>query len=91
VRLRVVDLVAFAQGVEAVALAGMQFLGHFQRVDHAVAEGFDRHAVEAGEFGVEEADIERGVVDDQLGAVDEIQELVNDVGELRLVGQELEA
>src|SRR5690606_6065685 len=47
-------------------------------------------AAEPVEFGIEEADVEGGVVDDQLGALDEGEELVGDLGEARLVGQELQ-
>ena len=79
--LGIVDFVTFAQGVEAVPLAGVQVPGHLERVGHAIAQGLDGHAVEAGEFGVEEAEVERRVVNDQFGAVDEIEKLVDDVGE----------
>src|SRR5690606_5171892 len=46
--------------------------------------------VEALELVLEEAHVEGGVVDHQLGAVDEGQELVGDLAELRLVGQEFQ-
>ena len=39
---------------------------------------------------VEEADVEGRVVDDQLGAVDELEELLDDLGEARLVGKEFQ-
>ena len=49
-------------------------------------------AVEAKQLlvmvGGEEADVERRVVDDQLGVADEIDELPRDLGEFRLVGEE---
>ena len=48
-------------------------------------------AGQARQFGVEEADVEGGVVDDQLGAGDELQELVGDLGEARLVREVLRA
>ena len=44
----------------------------------------------SAQFVVEEADVEGGVVDDQLGAVDEGEELVDDLREPRLVGEELQ-
>ena len=44
---------------------------------------------DAVEFVVEEADVEAGVVDDDLGAGHELQQLVGDRREQRLVGQEL--
>jgi hypothetical protein len=40
------------------------------------------------EFVVEEADVEGGVVDHQLGAANELDEIGDDLGELRLVGKE---
>jgi hypothetical protein len=39
------------------------------------------------ELGVEEADVERGVVDDHLGAGQKAQQVVGHLGELGLVGQ----
>ena len=56
-----------------------------------MANGADRCHVESDEFGVEKADVERRVMDDQLGAVDELEELVGHFGEARLVLQEIEA
>src|SRR3546814_19626064 len=43
----------------------------------------------APQFGVEEAHVERAVVDDQRCAADEVQELVADRLEQRFVGQEI--
>ena len=88
---RVVDTVAIAQHVEVVLLARVQVLGHAQRVENAVAYGVDRRHVEPCELGVEEADVERGVVDDQLGAANEVDEFGGNVGKARLVLQEVEA
>ena len=41
----------------------------------------------ARQLRIEKADVERGVVDDQLGVRDEGQELVGDLGEPRLLRQ----
>ena len=41
------------------------------------------------ELGVQEADVERRVVDEELRALHELDELVGDVGEARLVGEEV--
>ena len=46
-------------------------------------------AAEATEFRVEELDVERGVVDDHLGILHERQQVVDDLGELRLVLKEV--
>src|SRR3546814_4787593 len=65
--------------------------GHFQRVEHLGAV-VDAAVVvaQAGQLVVEEADVERGVVDHKFRAIDEGEELVGDRGELRLVGEELQ-
>ena len=41
------------------------------------------------ELAVEERDVERRVVDDQLGAAHEVEEFRRDLAKLRLVAQEL--
>ena len=41
------------------------------------------------ELRVEEGDVERGVVNDQLGTADEVEQFGGDLPELRLVLQEL--
>ena len=46
-------------------------------------------ASEASEFRVEELDVERRVVDDHLGVLHERQQVVDDLGELRLVLEEV--
>ncbi len=50
-----------------------------------------RRAAGGGELRVEEADVELRVVDHELGAVDERQELLRDLGERRLGREELVA
>ena len=87
---RIVDLVALAQRIEAVALTGMHLPGEHQRIQHRtqVVDGGTAGLV-AGELVVEEADVEGRVMDDQLGFADETDELLGDVGEQRLVRQEL--
>src|SRR5690606_22932245 len=88
---RVVHAQSPAQRVERVALARIALAGQFQRVEHpgAVADPAVMVA-QARQLVVEEADVERGVVDHQLGAVDEGEELVGDRGEPGLVGEEIE-
>jgi hypothetical protein len=44
---------------------------------------------QALQLGVEECDIERRVVNDELGAADEFDQLIDDVRESRLLRQEL--
>ncbi|MCY1428738.1 hypothetical protein D9M71_446340 [compost metagenome] len=87
----VVYAIALAQGVEVVALPRVTLAGHPQGVEHA-AVVVDLGALllaEQGEFVIDEADVERCVMDDQLGAVDELEEFVGDLTEARLVLEEL--
>src|SRR5690606_11699742 len=60
---------------------------HDQRVDH-LAQLLNTHiaAVEQLQLVVEEADIEWGVVDDQFGAANEVQQLLDHMAEQRLIG-----
>src|SRR6187549_2778549 len=86
--LGVVDAVPLAQCVETVALAGMQAARERERVED-LAES--RHgadiARQARELGVEETDVEGRVMDDELGAVDEREQLIDDFGKFRRVLQ----
>jgi len=87
---RVVDAVATAEGVQAVPLARMQLPRQRQRVHHAAQVAHAQlQAVHAGQLRIEEADVEYRVVDHQLGATDELEQLLDHVGEPRLAGQEL--
>jgi hypothetical protein len=88
---RVVDAIALAQRVEVVLLAGVQILGHPQGVADPVAYGVHRGHVEQCEFGVQETDIERGVVDDQFGSAHEVEKLDGHIGKAWFVEQELPA
>ncbi|CRR36568.1 hypothetical protein PAERUG_E16_London_17_VIM_2_04_14_05141 [Pseudomonas aeruginosa] len=85
----VVHAVALAQRIEVVALARMALAGHQQGIQHRAVLGHVRAVLLAqqGELVVDEADIERRVVDDQLGAADEFEEIVGDLAEARLVLQ----
>jgi len=57
-----------------------------QGVDQAVAR--DRGARRAFKLGIDEGDVERGVVDDQRRVADEGEEVVDDRRDQRLVRQE---
>ena len=71
--LRVVDAIALAQRIEAVALAGVQLSRERQRVEHrAEADTCRRRRPAGAELRVEERDVEGRVVDDQLRAADEL-------------------
>src|SRR5690606_24257672 len=87
----VIDAITFAQGVQAVALAGMAVTGHQQGVEHRAMLG-DISLVrltDQGELIVDETDVKRGVVDDQLRALDEFEELIRHFAETRLAHQKL--
>ena len=84
---RRVDRKTRAERVERCRRHGELAPRHGQGVDHDAR--IDRRLVDALQFGIEEAHVEGGVVGDQLGAGEELQELVRDLGEQRLVGQEI--
>src|SRR6185437_11900207 len=85
----VVHRVALAQRVEGVLLARMEVARELERIADG-AEARERGPPDALELLVEERDVERRVVDEELGAFDELEELVGDVAEERLVGEVLE-
>ncbi len=83
-------LVAFAQRVQAVALARMHLTRERQGVDDlADVARLSRRPRQTLQLGIEEGQVERRVVDDQLGAADELEQLLDHVGEARLLRQEL--
>src|SRR5690606_9283924 len=89
---RVVHAQAPAERVERIPLPGEALARQLQRVEHggALGDAATATAIQERQLVVEEADVEGGVVDHQLGPVDEFQELVGDRGELRLVGKEVQ-
>ena len=87
--MRVVDAVALAQRIEAVALARVHLARERQRVDHRAEVAHPaRRTGQALQLRVEERDVERRVVNHQLRAVDELEQLVDDVREARLLREE---
>src|SRR5690606_18738872 len=65
---------------------------HYQGVgDAAVVLQRGMSVLQQGQFRIEEADIEGGVVNHQLGAADKAYEVFADLGKTRLVGQKLSA
>ena len=86
----VVDAVALAERVEAVALARVHAPRERERVaDAAVIGDAASRVPAAASSAFEEADVELRVVDHELGAVHEGQELLRDLGERRLRREEL--
>ncbi len=86
----IVDLVPFAQCIQAVSLARMLAPGQLKGIqDAAMIFHLAVMSFQAGQFGIDEAHVERGVVYDYLATFDEPEETVGDFGKKRLVGQEL--
>ena len=83
----IIDRIARAEIVEAIRHAGMLAPRQQQRVDQPVAH--DHRPLDAIEFGIDKADIERRVVNHQRRIADEFQEVFDHFGEQRLVGEEL--
>ena len=46
-----------------------------------------RRAADAGQFGIDEFDVEAGIVDHQRRVAEKFQELLHHMGEQRLVGE----
>src|SRR5690606_32144669 len=80
-----------AQRIQGVALAGEALARQQQRVLDPAPVGQAAVLVTGqAQLVVQEADVESGVVDDEFRAIDESEELVHDLGEARLVGQEFQ-
>ncbi len=85
--LRQIDAVALAQCIESVWAGGMAPSRQRQRVDDAVER--EQGPRKATKLGVEEAQVEGGVVRHQRRIADESQELVGHILEERLALQEI--
>ena len=88
--MRVIHAQALAQRVQRIALAGKTLPRHFQRILHAAALADRAITGQTRQFGIKESNVERGVVDDQFGAIDEGQEFVRDFGETRFIGEKFQ-
>jgi len=75
----IVDRIARAEIVEAIRDARMLASRQRQRVDQPFAR--DQRPLDAVELGVDEADIERRVVNDQRRFTDEFQEILDHASE----------
>ena len=67
----------------------MQLARQGQRIEDDGVLFDARRRGQARQLGVEESDVERRVVDDQLGIAYELDEVVGQIGKTRLVGQKL--
>ena len=87
---RVVDEIALAERIERVLPARMQLAREGERVGHLRGVLLEPPQARPAELEVEELEVEVGVVDQHLGAGDEIEELLGHIGELGLLPQVLE-
>ncbi len=67
----------------------MLFARVLQRADHLQTIVGEAAAADANQFGVEKLDVELGVVNDDFGVFDELDQIVDDVAELWFVFEEL--
>ncbi len=84
-----IDAVALAQRIQAVGAGRMTAPRQHQRIDDAV--GCERRPRNPFQLGIDESEIERGIVRNQWRIFDKAQELVGHVLEERLVLQEIGA
>ena len=84
---RQVDGKALAQLVQGIARAWMLALGDLDGVDGAGQR--DGRLAAALQFGIDELDVEAGIVDHQRGIAQELQEFFDHMREDGLVGQEV--
>lgn len=86
--MRIVHVVAPAQRIEIVLLSRMHAARELEGIHHRaeILDALRRFPLHHhGQLIIKEADIERRVVDDQLRALDEFEQVLRDVSELRLV------
>ena len=76
---RIVDAVALAQMIEPIRTGRMSSPRQQQRIDQPLAT--DQHLLAALKLGIEEAEIEIGVVRDQRRIADEFDQLLADLVE----------
>ena len=85
----VVHAQPLAQRIQRITLAREPLPRQQKRVLDRTTVLQSTMSFQAPELGIEETHVEGRVVDDQLGAFDEGQELIDHLRETRLVGQEL--
>ena len=88
----IIHRIALAKGIQAVALTRVELPRQRQSIQHP-AVGIDGAlpVAQPANLVIEKADIEGGVVNNELGPVDEGQKLLGNLGERRLVRQDLVA
>ena len=81
----VVDPVAAAKRIQRIRSHRVLAARQRQRIDHTL--GGHRRQAEPLELGIDEAHVEAGIVGDEAGAVDEGDELVDNLGKSRLADE----
>ena len=85
VRFGSIYAVTLAERIKAVRAHGMALLGERQRIDDPLVKY--RRALDEAQFGIEKTDVKAGVMDDQHRVANELQKLIGDLREDRLVLQ----
>ncbi len=81
---REIDLEAPAQRIQARLRPGKAPAGERERILDGAAQGL---LAEPAQLGIDEFEVELGIVDDQPSVADEIQELVGDRGKGGMLGE----
>ena len=83
----VVDLEPAAERIQTGLRARIFAPGHGQRVDRLLHRYF--RAAEPLQFRIDKAHVESGIVDNQDGIPDKLQEAIHNSGKIRIIGKEL--
>jgi hypothetical protein len=85
----VVDAIAFAEGIEAVGGERMFLARKRKRIEDAVSREWQ--AAEPGQLGIQECDVEAGIVHDELGVAQKFKQTICDFREYRFRTQKVVA
>jgi len=88
---RVGNAITLAKRIERITPSGMHLSGQCQRIHHRRGPLAKSTHAQPAKFGIKKADIERRVMDEDLGARDKINQALRDLREHRLVAQSLAA
>lgn len=87
---RRIDVVPLRERIEIVALPGVQAARELQRIQYVAVFAYIRwQMLESPELMIHEGDVEVRVVDDELRAAEELDELIGNVCKQRLVLQKV--
>ena len=84
----VIDLQAFAQGIQRIALAGIARFSQRQRIDHLTHMAGKARLFDQLQLVVEKAHVKRRIVDDDfVRPLDKVEKLLRHIGKYGLVCQ----